>query len=252
MKNIIPLVTAVLLGLAAVYAVSRTMKTSERPEEKTRLVLIVTSEIAEGELIQESRVGVKEIPESAMPKNCIDESSKAITYNQRAKRKIARGDYLLYSDLELDQSKSRALGDGQWGCPVTFSDSVLLKMLQPGDDIAIIGTFSYKDKIKTEKNVDAEAKVVEKTVTAVIYPRVTILEINGSSVLLSMPPEQAIALTAIQRKAKLFPILRKKKDDNALNRMDGGKFEDSALTKMIEGLQKIDIPLVPSEIKEEK
>lgn len=250
MKNVIPLITAVLLGLAAVFAVSKTMKNNEKAEEKTKRVLIVTNEIMEGELIQESRVGIKEIPESAAPKNCIDESNQAFTFNQRAKRKIAKGDYLLYSDIELDQSKSRALGDGQWGVPVTFADGVLLKMLQPGDDIAIVGTFVYKDRIKTEKNADAEEKVVEKTVTAVIYPRVSILEIRGATVLLSLPPAQAIALTAIQRKARLYPILRKKKDDNALNRMDGGKFEDSALTDMIKGLQKISIPLVPSEVKE--
>ena len=249
MKNVIPLITAVLLGLAAVFAVSKTMKNNEKPEEKMRNVLIVTGEIMPGEQIQESRIGVKSIPGSAAPKNCIDESNKAFTFNQRAKRKIARGDYILYSDIELDQSKSRALGDGQWGVPVTFADGVLIRMLQPGDDIAIIGTFVYRDRIRTEKNADAEAKVVEKTVTAVIYPRVSILEIQGNSVLLSLPPEQAIAMTAIQRKAKLYPILRKKKDDNALSRMDGGKFEDSALVDMLKGLQKIEIPLVPSEAK---
>ncbi len=249
MKNIIPLVTAVLLGLAAVFAVSKTVKSNEKPEEKKKYVLIVTGEIMPGEFIQESRIGVKEIPESAAPKNSIDESNKSFVFNQRAKRKIARGDYILYSDIELDQSKSNTLGEGQWGVPVTFSDGVLLKMLQPGDDIAIIGTFVYRDRIKTEKNADAEAKVVEKTVTAVIYPRVSILEIRGNSVLLSLPPEQAIALTAIQRKAKLYPLLRKKKDDSALNRLDGGKFEDSALTDMIKGLQKIEIPLVPAGVK---
>ena len=123
-------------------------------------------------------------------------------------------------------------------------------MLQPGDDIAIIGSFVYRDTIRTEKNEDAEANVVEKTVTAVIYPRVSILEIQGSSVLLSMPPEQAIAMTAIQSKARLYPILRKKKDDNALSRMDGGIFEDSALVEMLKGIPKIDIPMVPSEIKQ--
>ena len=249
MKNIIPLITAVLLGLAAVFAVSKTMKSNEKPEERTRTVLIVTSEILPGEPLQESRVGIKEIPESAAPKNCIDASNRAITYNQRAKRKISSGDYVLYSDIELDQSKSRALGDGQWGVPVTFADGVLTRMLQPGDDIVIVGTFVYRDTVRTEKNADAEAKTVEKTVTTVIYPRVSILEIHGNSVLLSLPPEQAIALTAIQRKARLYPILRKKKDDNALSRMDGGKFEDSALTDMLKGLQKIEIPLVPSEVK---
>ena len=48
---------------------------------------------------------------------------------------------------------------------------------------------------------------------------------------------------------KWYEHLRKKKDDNALSRMDGGKFEDSALVDMLKGLQKIEIPLVPSEAK---
>ena len=122
-------------------------------------------------------------------------------------------------------------------------------MLQPGDDIAIVGTFSYQEQLRTGKNADAATKMVRKNVTAVLYPRVSILEINGSTVLLSMPPRQAVALTAIQRKAALYPLLRKKNDEYALNRKDGGKFEDSALTEMLKELQKetITIPLSVSE-----
>ena len=104
MKNIIPLITAVLLGLAAIFAVSKTVKHNEKPDERMRDVLIVTGEIMPGELIQESRIGVKAVPESAAPKNSIDESNRAFTFNQRAKRKISPGDYILYSDIELDQS----------------------------------------------------------------------------------------------------------------------------------------------------
>ena len=248
MKNVIPLITAVLLGLAAVFAVSKTVKRDDKPEEKKRQVLIVTGDIAEGELIPESRVGVKSVAESAVPKNAIDVSNMAFTYNQRAKRPITKGDYILYLDIELDQSKSRALGDGQWGVPVKFADTTLLGMLQPGDDIAIVGTFSYKEAVKRGKNVDTGVEMLTRTVTTVLYPRVSILAINGNGVLLSMPPRQAIALTAIQRNAALYPILRKKKDDNALNRSDGGKFEDSALTEMVKGLQNIEIPLVPFEV----
>ena len=248
MKNAIPLITSVLLGLAAVFAVSKTVKRDDRPEEKKRQVLIATGDVAEGELIPESRVGVKSVPESAVPKNAIDVSNMAFTYNQRAKRPITKGDYILYLDIELDQSKSRALGDGQWGVPVKFADTTLLSMLQPGDDIAIVGTFTYKEAVKRGKNADEGAEIVNRNVTAVVYPRVSILAINGSGVLLSMPPRQAIALTAIQRKASLYPILRKKKDDNALNRSDGGKFEDSALVEMVKGLQSIEIPQVPYEV----
>ena len=249
MKNILPLIVAVLLGVAAVFAVNKTLKKQDKPVERNRYVVIVTGEIAPGELIPETRIGIKAVPESAAPLNCIDEKNKAITYNQRAKRLIAKGDYLLYTDMELDQSKSRALGDGQWGVPVTFADQMMLRILQPGDDIAIVGTFKYKETIKQSKDANAAPVVVEKNVTCVVYPRVSILDIDGGTVLLSMPPQQAVALTAIQKQAKLFPILRKKKDDNALNRMDGGVFEDSALSDMVQGLHHIDIPEVPAEFQ---
>ncbi|MBQ9367718.1 MAG: hypothetical protein IJT83_08050 [Victivallales bacterium] len=250
MKNVIPVITAVLLGLAVVFAVSKTMKKSEEAEEQKQAVLIATGEISAGDVILDGRVGEKMVPVSAMPKNAIDAGNRAFTLNQKTHRLIAKGDYILYSDIELDDSKSRALGDGQWGVPVTFSDGVLLRMLKPGDDIAIIGTFVYNDTIKLGKDADAETKTVSKTVTTVIYPRVTIMEISGSTVLLSMPPQQAIALTAIQHRAKLYPLLRKKDDDTALNRMNDGKFEDSALTDMLKGLTNISIPNVPEEIKE--
>ena len=250
MKSAIPLITAVLLGLAAVYAVSKTVKKSDTVEERKRPVIIALSDIEEGEAIQEGRVGVKSIPESAIPKNAISAAEKSVTYNQKTKRTIVRGDYILYSDLELEQSKSSELGEGQWGVPVKFADTTLLSMLHPGDDIAIVGTFSYKEAVKTGKNADAALQYVTKNITTVVYPRVSILEINGSSVLLSMPPQQAVALTAIQQKMALYPVLRKKKDDNALNRLDGGIFEDSALTELVQGLKPIAIPKVPSEIKE--
>ena len=252
MKNLVPLITAVLLGLAAVFAVSKTMKKQVPPQEKMRQVLIVSSPIAKGEQLLENKIAVKNIPESVAPKNCIDVTNKSFVLNQRAKRPITKGDYLFYMDLELDQSKSKTLGDGQWGVPVTFADPVLLRMLQPGDDIAIVGTFSYQEQLRTGKNADAATKMVTKNVTTVLYPRVSILEINGSTVLLSMPPRQAVALTAIQRKAALYPLLRKKNDEYALNRKDGGKFEDSALTEMLKELQKenITIPLSVSDKKD--
>ena len=242
MKNIIPLITAVLLGFAAVFAVSYTIKQQDKPEEKMRDVLIVTASIAKGEIL-ENKIAVKSVPESAAPKNCIDASGFTHASNQRATRAITKGDYLQTFDI-LDQSKSSTLGDGQWGVPVSFSDASLLKMLRPGDDIAIIGTFTYQQEVP-DKNADAAARFVTKNVTAVIYPRVSILEISGNTVLLSMPPRQAIALTAIQRKASLYPLLRKKDDEYALNRKDGGKFEDSALADMLKGLDNdnITIPL---------
>lgn len=242
MKNTIPLIVAVLLGVAAVFAVSKMMKTSEKPPEKYKQVVIVTGDISEGELIPESRVGTKWVPENAVPRNAIDASNVAFVYNQKAVHAIMKGDYVQYPDLELDQSKSRALGDGQWGVPVKFADITLLRMLQPGDDIAIVGSFTYKESLKVGKNVDQARQDVLRKVTTVIYPCVTVLGISGNAVLLSMPPQQAVALTAIQEKASLYPILRKKTDEKATSRLDGGKFEESALRDMLNGVESISIP----------
>ena len=83
-----------------------------------------------------------------------------------------------------------------------------------------------------------------------IFPRVRILELTSGGVLLSLPPQQALALTAIQQQADLFPLLRKTNDTKAMNRKDGGIYEDRTLTELAEGLNHIEIPAVPSEIKE--
>ena len=108
--------------------------------------------------------------------------------------------------------------------------------------------FSYEEKIGMD--ADAKREVKQKSVTAVLFPRVRILEVTGGSgVILSLPPQQAIMLTAVQRTAELYPLLRKSNDSSALNRKDGGVFENSALNKMLEGLTPIEIPNIPSEIK---
>ena len=164
---------------------------------------------------------------------------------------IAKGDYLLLSDVGMSRSMGNVIGDGEWGFPVNFADSSLVSMLQPGDEIAIIGTFKVSETVKQGKNLDAKEETFTRMVTSVIFPRVRILEItNGGGVFLSLPPQQALALTAISREAELYPLLRKTNDTKALNRKDGGIFENSALTRMIEGLTPIDIPAVPAEIKE--
>ena len=89
-----------------------------------------------------------------------------------------------------------------------------------------------------------------QTVTSVILPRARIIDIADRGVLLSLPPQQAVALTAIQRRAELYALLRRTNDTKALNRKDGGIFEESTMNGMINGLTPISIPNVPGEVKE--
>ncbi len=251
MKNIIPLITAVLLGLAAVYAVSRTVSKQNENIEKQVEVVAATRTLGANETLTSAFINPRTVPVSSLPKQHIKWENRNMIIGQKILHAVSKGDYILLSDVGMSRSMGNVIGDGEWGVPVTFSNSTLVKMLQPGDEIVIAGTFSVTSTVKTGKNADAAPVVVRKNCTAVIFPRVRILDITSDgSIILSLPPQQALALTAIQQKADLFPLLRKTNDTKALNRKDGGIFEDTALSQMINGLTPIEIPAVPTEIKE--
>ena len=252
MKNIIPLVIAVILGLAAVFAVSRTVSKNKENTEQMVEIVAASRMLGTGETVAEAFVIPREVPLSALPKQHIKWENRSMIIGQKVLHVIAKGDYLLLSDVAMSRSMGNVIGDGEWGFPVSFADSSLVSMLQPGDEIAIVGTFKVSETVKQGKNLDAKEETFTRMVTSVIFPRVRILEItNSGGVFLSLPPQQALALTAISREAELYPLLRKTNDTKALNRKDAGIFENSALTRMIEGLTPIDIPAVPVEIKEQ-
>lgn len=251
MKNIIPLIVAVVLGFVAVYAVSRTISKQNENTEKIIEVVAASRGLAANETLTDAFINPRMVPSSSLPKQHIKWENRNMIVGQKVLHAIPKGDYILLSDVGMTRSMGNVIGDGEWGTPVTFSDPTLVKLLQPGDEIVIVGAFKVVQTVKRDKNVDAVPETVRKTITSVVFPRVRILDITSNGgVLLSLPPQQAIALTAIQRNAELYPLLRKTNDTKALNRKDGGMFEDSAISRMIEGLNVIDIPSVPTEMKE--
>ncbi len=251
MKNIIPLVVAVLLGLAAVFAVSRTMSKQTESVDKKIQVVAAARAIGENDTIAETNISPRLVSITSLPKQHVKWSSRTMIIGQKAVHAVAKGDYILLSDVAgTTGSMGSIIGDGEWGVPVMFADDALMKILQPGDEIAIGGTFHIREQIKRGKDADAGVEEVEREVTTIIFPRVRILEIIGGGVMLSLPPQQALAISAIQRKVSLFPLLRRTNDTKALNRKDGGIFEDSSMNELIEGLTPVSIPAVPTEVKE--
>jgi len=251
MKNIIPLIVAVVLGLVAVFAVSRTLAGKDDSKEQMVEVVAASRMLEEGENLSEGFIYSRSVAVSSLPKQHVKWNNRNMVVGQKLIHSVAKGDYVLLSDVGgVTLSKGNIIGEGEWGVPVTFADNTLVKMLQPGDEIAIVGTYNLQQTVKKGKDVDAGAEVVERTVTTVIFPRVRILELTGSGVLLSLPPQQAMALTAIQQQAELYPLLRKTNDTKAMNRKDGGIYESRTLTELADGLNHIELPAVPSEIKE--
>ena len=200
MKNIIPLVIAVILGLAAVFAVSRTVSKNKENTEEMVEIVAASRMLGSGEAVAEAFIVPREVPLSALPKQHIKWDNRSMVIGQKVLHTIAKGDYLLLSDVGMSRSMGNVIGDGEWGFPINFADSSLVAMLQPGDEIAIIGTFKVSETVKQGKNLDAKEETFTRTVTSVIFPRVRILEITPSGgVFLSLPPQQALALTAISR-----------------------------------------------------
>jgi len=250
MKNVIPLIVAVVLGLAAVFAVSRSVSKSNANLDRKVDVVAAARLLETNENVSDAYIYAKSVSVSSLPKEHILWRNRNSVIGQKVLKSIAKDDYVLLSDVGMTTSMGNVIGDGEWGVPVSFSDATLVRLLQPGDEIAIVASYTVQQERKKSMDADAKTEITQKNVTAVLFPRVRVLDVvGGNGVILSLPPKQAMSLVAVQRIAELYPLLRKTNDSNALNRKDGGIFETSALSKMLEGLAPIDIPSVPADVK---
>jgi len=258
MKNVIPLIIFVVIGSIAVFAVSRMI----RPKDADR-------EVHYGWVVSAARDIVPSdgaIKESWLMKRKVDLSSipaKAIPWNQLNRiigqstvRTISRNDYILSSDVSgMDIRLSGALLEGEWAIPVTFSDPALVKFLQPGDEVAILG-LSTVDEVQQKTDTTEAPDVVERQVTSVVFPCVRILDVgkgdairrdeNGEggqqgTIVIALTPSEAATLVAAQRTMELYPALRRPDDIHARKRRDVGMVTEETFKGLKAGLEAIQI-----------
>ena len=247
MKNIIPLILAVVLGLAVVFGINHIL--AEKETSATAMVSVVAAaqKIPVGGVITPSVLVKKDIPRSNMPAKAVPWNQRQLLLKQKSLKVITSGDYILWSDLGGSNGISSLIGEGEWAISVPFSDSAIGPMLRPGDEIAIIGTFTEKENAQSVV-VGAAQKSAGKRVTLTVLPRVRIVSVsgeNGSVVIVSLKPEQAQLLIDAQRVASLYPALRRPNDDNHLDRLKTGKVAPSTYEKLVTGQQIIELPSVP-------
>ena len=195
-------------------------------------------------------VEVSSLPNKAIPWNQIHRVT-----GQSTVRVIARNDYILANDVSgLDMRLDAAVGEGEWAVPVTFSDPSLVQFLQPGMEIAILGTSVMQEEIKKTDSSE-KPDIVEQRATSVVFPCVRILDIGkgdairrsediGSSgtIIVALTPRQASTLVAAQRTMELYPALRKANDKNALKRRDVGIVTEATFKGLRDNLDPVTIP----------
>ncbi len=253
MKNFIPLVLAVLLGLAAVLAVGRLLKDRNQAKEKTTLVVAVARDISAGDVLTADSLMKKEVPVSARPAQAIFWSRAEQVIGQKAMRSITQGDYVLLSDVGLTRSMGDIVGVGEWAISINCSDN--RGLIQPGDEVAVIGTFKIKSKVKSADQ-SVMANEISKEATMVLFPRVRVLDVGAMAssrsggestgeIILALPPQQAQVLVAAARKAVLSLALRRPGDDSAINRVDLGMVDDATFDNLLQGVESIQMPKIP-------
>lgn len=248
MKNTIPLVAAVVLGLLAVFAVSRTLsKNGSSQYGKEITVLVANGNLKSGTVISAENFRGVRVPLTFAPKQHVLHEQRASIVGQVISRDVATGDYIQWNDIGQSSSLGESVGEGEWAVPVSFGNSALLKLLKPGDEIAVVGMFKVEEELDSgSADKDAAKRTVARTVTTVLFPQVRIMGVmGGGSVLLSLPPEQALTIIAAQEEASLYAALRRPHDDKATNRKDSGQFDGSAFAKMLSGCKEIVIPDQP-------
>ena len=253
MKNFIPLILAVLLGLAAVLAVGRLLQARKQAAEKTTTVVAVTRDVTAGEQLTTDSIMEKKVPVSARPAQAIFWTRAEMVVGQKALRSIAAGDYVLLSDVGLSRSMADIVGEGEWAVSLTVPAGGISRIVQPGDEVAVIGTFKIKSQVKTA-DLAAAPEEIAREATLVLFPRVRVLDVGSLStggeqtageLILALPPQQAQVLVAAQGKARLTLALRRPGDDAAINRIDTGLVNEETFDKLLQGLEAFEMPKIP-------
>jgi Flp pilus assembly protein CpaB len=255
MKNFIPLVLAVVLGLAAVLATGRLLRERREAGERMTSVVAAASAIAQGDILTEGSIRAKRIPLSARPEQAIPWSRAGMVAGQRARRSVVQGDYLLLSDVAFSRSLAEIVGEGEWATTLRLGSGGIAALVQPGDEIAIIGTFRIKTSVKTADLSEAP-EALEKEATMVLFPRVRVLDVGamgntargdtpGTEIIVSLPPRQAQTLIAAQRKASLTVALRRPGDESSVSRQDVGMVDEDTFDHLLRGLESVQVPFVP-------
>lgn len=260
MKNPIPIIIAVVLSAAAVFAVKKIYDDARRQNgEKDRhyeAVVFTAKDIPANAEIQESWLVKREIDVESLPRKFIPWGRANLVVGQKTNRSIPSGDYVLLSDIvQLGTDIDSLIHNGEWAVPVTFADASLVQFLEPGMEIAILGTFDMKDVVESVDGTE-KPKTVSEEATSVIFPCVKILDIgtgdgirhekNGrggkGTIIVALTPQQATTLVAAQRTMDLYPALRRREDTSSLKRRDVGVVNDSTFQNLKKGLDPVVIP----------
>lgn len=230
MKNTIPLVLAVILGLAAVFAVNRTLARNSRASERTQSVVVANRDLAAGARLESGVCGSVVIPESAyLPRRHVLSSSIPRIEGLTVAHKITMGSHILWDDIDTGVGGEQ-VGKGEFMVDIEFQKSPLLEHLKPLDEIAIAAMQTVEEVEQSGTDLNAEKRIRRVQRLSVLFPCVKVLNVSDGTVSVSAPPEKALQLQMASLSFPLYPLLRRAGDRENVTVGVGGSVAGEDLT----------------------
>jgi Flp pilus assembly protein CpaB len=216
MKNTIPLIIAVIFGLAAVLAVSRTLNQKENARGQTVEVLKASRTLKAGDTLGANDYVKHNIPADVyIAGQQVRYEDRNMVEGLKLNHAVMQRSFIMMSDFEVADSPSADVGLGEWAVPVHFADGALLNYIQRGDEIAIILWVKVQKEEAASRDLSAGSKIVEQQEARVLFPRKRVMNKMQNGVVLSLPPKEAMTLRGAQRAGELYPVLRRRGDSGS-------------------------------------
>lgn len=244
MKNKFPLIIAIVIGVAALFAIrSYVNKEKERvnAQLKGELVVAADGDIAAGAELTVQMISAKEVPARFIPTQAIQISPDKKEIKQLLGRKtrvaIGKGQIILWSDLvsEVRGGLSTIIPPSEGAFSVAIGKGIKPGLIQPSDHIDIIGSFALpkpNQPLPAAVTAGANWRQGSDMVNVVLLQNVTVLAVGdmmggaarseggGAELTLSVTlPEAQLVMFAAQH-GELGAVLRREGTTDVKPRAD--------------------------------
>ncbi len=193
MKNRIPLIAALVLGVIAVLFIRSYIQRVEE-EAAARLrgrnVVAARVNIPEGATLTEQMLMPKEVPAQFIPPQAIEGSAELRQIlGRRTRVPLAAGQAVLWSDLEVERrgGLSVLIPESERAFTVGISAGVPSTLLQANDKVDILGLFTLPQEDDTGPRTQAAWREASDLVCVVLLQNVTILAVGENLTGLTRP-----------------------------------------------------------------
>ncbi len=254
MKNKIPLIAAIVLGIVAILAIRSYVQRVEQEAQaklKGKPVVAARMDLKAGAELEVDMVTPKEVPAAFIPPQAIQGSLELKQIIGRKLRVPVRsGQIILWSDLETERrgGLSALIPEGDGAYTLNISQGISSSLIQPNDHIDIIASFAIPKDTAQPAASQATWRQASDMVNVVLLQNVTVLAIgdqlgvatqgkeeksgSGGLTLSITLPEAQLLMFASQH-GELGAVLRKEGAVSTLPRTELPRVTFEAIEKII-------------------